>query len=876
MADLGNAWHLPGTAEPRGLAGMRDPVGAIVPGTELTIVSGNQFRGVGNPGNQLQAGSGVVFRRDADPAWTVVPLTFLRTVDDNVYYSATVPTDLLRPGDVVQYYLRIPYDDHDTTFLHGPGEVSVRTGDEAVARTSPFTLVVADPAEKGRWGPVFGLPNVGIHAHVLPDGRVLMWGRRDRPDGDLDVHACTPFIWDPADGTATSTDQPMTADGTTVNLFCSGHTFLPDGRLLVVGGHLADGDGVSQATLFDWRTGSWTPTTPMTTASGEEVRRWYPTATTLPSGAVLVLSGSHVDPARPAGRQVVVVDLLQVWDDGTWRTLDRGDGTPLDFVGLPLYPRLHLASDGRVFMSGTNDRTLLLRTAPPGSWTDVDLRAEGNRDYCPAALYGDDRIIYIGGGNNRTDHRPTAQAEVIDLGAAPARWRRTTPMTFPRRQHNAVVLPDGTVLVTGGTRGGGGPDNGFNDLAAGQPVRIAELWDPDTERWTEMTAESVDRCYHATAVLLPDATVLSAGGGEYRLDALTANDPDDSHRDAQIYHPPYLFRGGRRPEITAAPESVDHAETFDVGTAAPDDVAAVSLVRLASVTHSFDQNQRICFPEFRPEPGRLVVTAPASPNSCPPGHYMLFLLDRAGVPSVARTVRIGGTSDVDGDAAPAGSAESVRAERTQVRPVQPQPAPAQSAEARPHLQVLARAAAVTAAAGGTRVVVGITGTCPYGIGACWGGAHEALGRLTGVEVVMPVPDADDSTAEVLLADDALPDLHAWREQFGRIVNGTYEMRGVEVTLRGRVAQRGGNTLLERGTGRPPVRLVPLTQAEKIQWNHTRRSSRQLEDDEASAFERLATASRQLTDDHVVTVTGPLRRTDAGHDVHVRRFTTQPE
>src|SRR3712207_414299 len=203
MADLGNAWHIPGSAGPRGFAGMRDPVGAIVPGAVLTVVSGSQFQGGGNPGNQLQDGSAVSFRRSADPAWTTVPLTFLRTAGNDKYYSAAVPTDSFEPGDDVLYYLRIAYDDHDTTFLHGPGEVSARTGDEAVAQAAPFSFTVADPAEKGRWGPVFRLPNVAVHTHVLPDGRVLMWGRRDTPADDLDVHECTPFVWNPADGTTT-------------------------------------------------------------------------------------------------------------------------------------------------------------------------------------------------------------------------------------------------------------------------------------------------------------------------------------------------------------------------------------------------------------------------------------------------------------------------------------------------------------------------------------------------------------------------------------------------------------------------------------------------------------------------------------------------
>jgi hypothetical protein len=859
MANLGNAWHIPGSAEPRSFAGMRDPVGAVVPGAVLTVISGNQFQSGGNPGNQLQTGSAVAFQLASEPEWTTIPLAFLRTVGNNKYYSAAVPTDSFRPGDVVRYYLRIAYDDHDTTFLHSQADGSAPTGDEAVARGAPFTFTVADPGEKGRWGPVFRLPNVAIHTHVLPDGRVLMWGRRDGTDDDLDVHEGTPFIWNPADGTTTSTRKPMLADESTVNLFCSGHAFLPDGRLLVVGGHLADGDGLSQATMFDWRTDAWTPTAPMATPSGEQVRRWYPTATTLPSGGVLVLSGSYVDPTRPADKATVVVDLLQTWENGTWRTIDRGDGTPLNFIALPLYPRMHVASDGRVFMSGTNDRTLMLTTSPTGGWTEVGLRAAGNRDYCPAVLYDDDKIIYIGGGNDEGSHRPTDHVEVIDLRAGPARWRPTARMTSPRRQHNAVVLPDGTVLVIGGTRGGGGLNNGFNDLRPGQPVHTAELWDPGTEQWTELTAESVDRCYHATAVLLPDATVLSAGGGEYRPDNVNPNDPEDSHRDAQVFHPPYLFTGGRRPEITSAPESVGYAETFDVGTALPDAIARVSLIRLPSVTHSLDQNQRICFPAFRPERGRVVVTAPASPSSCPPGHYMVFLLDGVGVPSVARTVRIGAPLTVTGDAITTEAAEAF---------VQAQPSASAPADTGTYLQVFGREAA---AARGTRVAVGITGTCPYGIGACWGGAHEALGRLAGVELVDPVPNVEDSMADVFLGEDRLPDLDTWRQEFVRIVNGTYELRGVEVTLRGDVALRGGQLLLEGGTRRPPIRVVPLTQAEKIQWDHTKRSPKPLDDDEASAFERLVVATRGLAEERTMSVTGPLGQTGADHVLHVRLF-----
>ena len=853
MPDLGNVWHIPDSPEPRGLAGMRDPVGAIVPGTALRVVTGNQFQGTGGtPGDQLQDGSLLFFKTAAEPTWHQSPFLFFRTLGNNKYYSATLPTDTFQPGDDVQYYARIPYSDHDTTFVFAQAGTSATTADEAVAQARPFTFTVESAGVRGRWEPAFPLPNVGIHGSVLPTGKVLMWGRRDRPDDSLDVHECTPFVWNPADGTTASTPQPQRADGTTVNLFCSSHCFLPDGRLLVAGGHQADNDGLSQACLYDAAANTWTPTAPMTTPAGEEVRRWYPTATTLADGTVLVLSGSFIDPSRPPGLQVVVADLLQIWAEGTWRTISKDDGTPLNFIGLPLYPRMHVAADGQVFMSGTNDRTLLVKTSTPGQWTEVAFRIMGNRDYCPAVMYDVGKVIYIGGGNDTDTHAPTAETEIIDLGANQPTWQKTGAMAFSRRQHNAVLLPDGTVLVLGGTRGGGGPNIGFNDLTPGQPVHIAELWNPDNGQWTSLTAESVDRCYHATAMLLPDARVLSAGGGEYRPDGVVTNDPEDSHRDAQIFSPPYLFQDGPRPVITAAPVSVTYGATFDVGTTQPDDVGTVSWIRLPSVTHSFNENQRINFLSFQRAPQKVQVTAPASADVCPPGHYMLFLLSKSGTPSVARIIQI---------QAPVQPAGFPAAERADIATA------GVPAERPTYLQISSREAAIRTTAHGTNVVIGITGTCPYGIGSCWGGAYEALGRLEGVDLVSPVPDTEDSTAQLFLADDRLPPLQRWDEQFHRIVNGTYEMRGVEVTVRGSIYQDDGQYFLTGTDRRPPVQLAPLT--EKIQWDHLARNPKPPQEQETRAYDNLIIRYRDAGDTGPVTVTGPLTQTDGEYHLHVR-------
>ena len=202
MGNLGNAWHIPTAAEPRGRSAMRVPDGPVMPGTYLSIINGNQFQGPGNTGNQFQDGSVAFVRLVGEPDFTVIPLLFLREQGNNKYFQATwqVP-EAAAVGAVVEYYLRIRYGDHDDTFLMaGPGDVSTTTGDEAVARSSPFRVTLESPSVYGRWGAVFPLRNVAIHSTVLPNGLVLMWGRRDQPDDPLDFVETTPWVWSPTAG----------------------------------------------------------------------------------------------------------------------------------------------------------------------------------------------------------------------------------------------------------------------------------------------------------------------------------------------------------------------------------------------------------------------------------------------------------------------------------------------------------------------------------------------------------------------------------------------------------------------------------------------------------------------------------------------------
>lgn len=455
----------------------------------------------------------------------------------------------------------------------------------------------ADPATLGQWSSVFPFEVVAIHAHLLPTGKVLYWDRHDYGDG-------TPRLWDPETGTITPVPEP----GMGHDVFCSGHSFLKDGRLLVTGGHISDAVGQAFVATYDPFSNTWTH------QPGMNAGRWYPTNTTLANGDVLTVSGT-VD-------TMTVNTLPQVFQAAshTWRDLSGA------VRALPFYPFMYLAPNGKVFTAGPQQVTGYLDTSGTGAWTDVANSAYGFREYGSSVLYDDGKILITGGSPPGSP--TTATAEVIDLGSASPAWTPAQPMAYARRQHNATLLPDGTVLVTGGTSA-----TGFNNSTGA--VLAAELWDPDTGAWRTLASMQVPRLYHSVALLLPDGRVLSAGGGHPR--DIEHGDPD--HPDAEIYSPPYLFKGPR-PSIASAPPAVPYGEPFFVGIPDAAAISEVVLIRLSSVTHSFNQEQRIVRPVFTAAEDGLVVTAPSDPNLCPPGYYLLFLLDGNGVPSVARILRV--------------------------------------------------------------------------------------------------------------------------------------------------------------------------------------------------------------------------------------------
>jgi hypothetical protein len=506
----------------------------------------------------------------------------------------------------------------------GSHTLEFTTGEVSVT-SSPVEVSALPPeAEDGDWGPVVPWPVVPLHMNLLPNGRILAWGKTDAGADTMGM----PRLWDPASGTPE--DLPMIQVDTM--LFCAGHVLMPDGRLMVAGGHLQDDRGIATTYFFDQ---NGAPQRVADMAHG----RWYPTLTVLPNGEILSMAGRN-----EAG---TVIRIPEIWEGNQWNELPGANGGASDEI--PYYPRNFVAPNGLVFYAGERVSSRWFDVdgtgagGGRGSWSDGPNHVWGfNRDYGTAVMYEPGKILYAGGGGHTgwptpdpRSNQPTATAEVIDLNQASPSWQNTAPMSVPRRHLNSTILPDGQVLVTGGTRGAG-----FVNIDEGLATREAELWNPATGEWTTLAVNNVMRVYHSVSLLLPDGTVLHGASG----DAMAIQPgggvvPVPDEENHEIFSPPYLFKGAR-PRITSSPATVSYGEVFSVATPNAGQITDARWIRLGSVTHAFDMGQRANTLSFTATDTGVEITAPANPNLAPPGHYLLFILNRNGVPSEGQVVRV--------------------------------------------------------------------------------------------------------------------------------------------------------------------------------------------------------------------------------------------
>jgi hypothetical protein len=463
-----------------------------------------------------------------------------------------------------------------------------------------------DPAQVGQWTSPVSWPLVTVHAALMPTGNVLVWdGFAAAPNSQR--------VWNPVTGAFTPVPYA-------VNIFCAGQILLPDGRILINGGHQQADVGIPDTSIYDPATGAWTA------APNMAVSRWYPTTTLLGDGRALTLAGDNIIQNRPGQlppfEDASVNSLPEVFSPvtNTWTSLSASTLTS------PLYPYMFVLSDGRVLDAGP-DMTSRILNPTTWAWSTV---GTSTFDGMSAVMYRPNKIMKSGTwadpdffGSKQYAAQPNTA--VLDMSAPTPAWRNTAPMSNARSYGNLTLLPDGTVLAAGGMTGSDGID-------LTKAVLPSEIWNPDTETWTQVASLHLGREYHSTALLLPDGRVLMAGGGQ--LPGTAAVD----QTNAEIFSPPYLFKGAR-PTITSAPSLVQYGTGITVTTPDAASITKVSLIRLGSMTHGFDQNQRYQSLSFTAGAGSLSVQMPANSNLAPPGHYMLFLVNGNGVPSVASIVR---------------------------------------------------------------------------------------------------------------------------------------------------------------------------------------------------------------------------------------------
>jgi len=504
--------------------------------------------------------------------------------------------------------------------IAGAGAQTIRFAVGTVSKISKTVTINALPPEAftGKWDAPVDWAIVPLHIHLLPTGKVLAWGKYE-----LDGTMAMPRLWDQAAGPPSA--APMVHVDTM--LFCSGHAFMADGRLMVSGGHKNDDRGLDVTNIFDPVSETWVSGLPKM-AKG----RWYPTVTTLWDGRMITVAG------RDTTSTIVVAP--EIWENNQWVQLTGSS------LSLPYYPRDFAAPNGKLFYAGErvtsrwfNPDAVTVRGRGSWSWSSSLAHVwPYNRDYGSAVMYETGKILYAGGGGylqwGSPDPKaatPTATAETIDLTAASPQWASTDAMHFARRHLNATILPNGQVLVTGGTSAGG-----FNTLAGA--VHAAEAWDPATGHWTQLASNAIDRAYHSVSLLMPDGTVLHGASGDAAVPGSTDLYPRQTN--SEIFRPPYLFMGAR-PTITSLSQtSIGYGQKFTVTTPNGLQITSVRWIRLGSVTHAFDANQRANTLSFTKTASAVKVTAPSNGKLAPPGHYLVFILNRNGVPSVGKVIKV--------------------------------------------------------------------------------------------------------------------------------------------------------------------------------------------------------------------------------------------
>lgn len=476
-----------------------------------------------------------------------------------------------------------------------------------------------DPGRHGRWGDVVPMSQTAIATAQMPDGTVLFW----QGGGNQSVFDKEILRIDPTTLQVTNSGQPGNHD-----TFCPGPALLPNGDLMLAGG----GAGTEKASsVFEWGSETWERKEDM------EGGHYYGTSVTLADGQVFHALGSAIADNNVTQQ----FENPEIWNGVSWSTLTGLNLSPLHanngFYNSNYYPYLHLMPNSNLFHSG-GVPTMHEINPNQQEIFSLGIRAgdDGYRHWGNSIMI-DEGILFLSGG--RSDIQESVNTTVlIDFNdELNITSEYAAPMTYDRAFHNMVQLPTGDVFVSGGNSNG----RIFKDHGT---VYATELWDGETDSWTEMADMTVPRNYHSTSFLLPDGRIWQAGGECNHCPSW------DHHKNLQFYSPPYLFDENGdladRPEITQAPtgeNGIIASQTFSVtveGSGATN-ITNFNIIKLSSTTHQMNTDvRRLSLDYTHMGNGTYEIQAHDNINVMTPGYWMLFAINDSGVPSEAAIVHV--------------------------------------------------------------------------------------------------------------------------------------------------------------------------------------------------------------------------------------------
>ncbi len=487
------------------------------------------------------------------------------------------------------------------------------------------TQLTAQNNINGTWGGLINADMIPVGAANLPDGRIVAWSAYDRFNFGADNGQTYTSLYDPSNNSFTTTLIANTGH----DMFCPGTANLATGEIMITGGSSSN-----KTTIYNPANGTFSTGPEMNTGRG------YHSTVTLNDGRVFAIGGSW------SGGQFN--KNAEIWSPmGGWNNLANvtsnntiRQGAP-DIQGIfrdDNHAWIFAGTEGKVFQLGPGTNMHLIETNGQGAV--IDLGNRGNDAYSMngnAVMYDKGKVLTSGGAQRygtdpgQTGSLPASnRAYTIDINSNTPTVIQVGNMNKARTLHNSVVLPNGEVLAIGGLP----TSRLFSDLDA---HLAAEIWNPNTGNWRQVVDMVNPRTYHSVAILMKDGRVWSAGGG-------LCGGCDVNHPDAQIYTPPYLYNssGGlaSRPVINTAPDAANYNSNITVNTNQA--INNFVLMRLSSVTHSVNVEQRRIPVTFQAIGGNNYNVIIPNRDWLPPGNYYLFALNGAGVPSVAKTIKIGG------------------------------------------------------------------------------------------------------------------------------------------------------------------------------------------------------------------------------------------